>query len=124
MGVTLTAACVPYLLQGSSMAECRDRAERALAHPATAALDARLEAQLRITLRLALVYGTSQVERIGAILARAVELAAGLDDADMLLQALGATFIHRFNNSEHREAQASAEHFAALAQPPADPAIF
>ncbi|MBL6076960.1 winged helix-turn-helix domain-containing protein [Belnapia sp. T18] len=126
MGVALSAAYMPYLFRASSMAECRDRAERALAHLAGAGLDARLEAQLRITLGLALVYTTDQVKRTGAILARAVELASGLatgdGGADTLLQALWATFIYKFNNSEHRDAQAFAERFAELAQRKGDPA--
>ena len=120
-GVSLTAAYVPYLLQLSSMTECRDRAERALAHLPGAGLSADLDAQLHITLGLALVYTTSQVERTGAVLARAVDVASGLDDVDLLLQALWATFIYKLNNSEHREAQFFAERFSDLARLAGDP---
>jgi len=121
IGVSLTAAYLPYLLQLSSMAECRDRAERALSRLAGAGLSTDLEAQLHITLGLALVYTTSQVERTGEVLARAVEIAASAVDVDLLLQALWATFIYKLNNGEHREAQSFAERFSDLAQRAGDP---
>jgi predicted ATPase/DNA-binding winged helix-turn-helix (wHTH) protein len=115
-GAALTAAYLPYLLQHSSMVECRDRAERVLAHLPVMGLSAALEAQLHISLGLALVYTTSQVERTGEVLARAVDIATGLEEAGLLLQALWATFIYKLNNSEHRAARSFAERFSDLAR--------
>lgn len=121
IGVSLTAAYVPFLLQLSSMVECRDRARRALAHLPEAGLSAGLEAQLQITFGLALVYTTDEVERAGVVLEKAVEVASGLEDVDLLLQALWATFIYKLNNSMHREARSFAERFLDLASREGEP---
>ena len=123
IGVALTAAYVPYLLHLSLMDECRERAERAMASIGPdAALDPRLVVQLHVTLGLALIYSTTQVQRTGSILGEAVRIAAGLHDIDMRLQALWAMFIYSFNNSEHHSARAYAERFSVLAQEAGGPA--
>jgi len=122
-GVSLTAAYAPALLHLSMLAECRRRAELALNHiEAGCSLDPAHQAQLLISLGLAMIYTAGQPDRTDALLQRGLDSASNAADVDLILQALWALFIHHFNNGDHREARSHAERFAALANRSGDPA--
>jgi len=123
IGVALTAAYVPFLLHMSMLTECRERAELAVARLVGGTpLAATLEAELHVTLGLAMIYTTAQAEPTLAILRRGLEIAAGIEHPELLLRALWALFIYHFNNSHHRAARGYAERFAEMAARAGEPA--
>jgi predicted ATPase/DNA-binding winged helix-turn-helix (wHTH) protein len=121
IGVSLTAVYVPVWLHLSLMAECRRRVEQALATDPSDRLDPRLIMQLHIALGVALTHTTGRAEQAGANLARALELADGLNDEDSQLRALWAIWDHHSNLREYAAAQPAAERFSRLAQTAENP---
>jgi predicted ATPase/DNA-binding winged helix-turn-helix (wHTH) protein len=123
IGVVLTAAYVPVWLHLSLMAECRERAKRALDSLETeSSLSAALRMQLHIALGTALLQSSGVEERTEEVLAKALEIAEDLDDVDSQLRALWALWGHRYNMGEHRAARPLAEQFSRLASRKGDPA--
>ena len=123
LGVALTAAYVPFLLHLSMMTECRDRAEVAVASlEGGSTLSAVLQAQLHVTLGLAMIYTTAPAQRTRAVLLRGLEVASAIEHVDMQLQALWALSIYNFNFIHHREVRDYVERFAALAKTSGEPA--
>jgi predicted ATPase/DNA-binding winged helix-turn-helix (wHTH) protein len=123
IGVVLTAAYVPVWLHLSLIAECRERAKRALEGLETEAnLSASLRMQLHIALGTALLQSTGVEERTGVVLAKALEIAEDLDDLDSQLRALWALWGYRYNIGEHKAARPLVEQFSRLASRKGDPA--
>ena len=121
IGVALTALCAPVWLYLSLLVECRDQAQRALAHPAhVETLSRELQIQLYTTLGVALVYTGGSVQRTAAILTTAEKVSRELDDRLPRLQVLWATWILRFLNGELVTARQVVEQFSQLAQRPQD----
>src|ERR1700730_14823046 len=117
IGAVLTAAYVPVWLNFALMAECTERTERALdSLELDLNLSARLKMQLHIALGDALLHSAGFVERIGMVLAEALETAERLDDVVSQLRALWAMWSYRFNIGENRAAQPLAERFSHLAR--------
>ena len=114
LGVALTVAIVPLLIQLSLLSECRERTERALgileSNPATAATRMRLSAALGWSL----MYGVGRARETATAWARTLELAEMLDDAEFRRHALWGLCIDQFNTGNVRTALSYAERFASL----------
>jgi len=122
-GVVLTAAYAPVWLHFELMAECRERTERALE-----SLDpdlngnAPLRMQLHIALGVALTFTMGAVERIGMVLAKALEVAESLDDSDAQLRTLWCLCALYWDIGDCRAARSTAERFSRVAHRTGDPA--
>ena len=117
VGVALTAAYVPVWLNLSLVAECRERAERALACPAIeSGLSAPLRMQLYIAFGTALVQLTGAEEQAGAILSKGLEIATSINDVDAELRALWAMWCYLDHKGEHRAARSFAQRFSGVAR--------
>lgn len=124
LGIALTAAYAPVWSRLSLMAECRERAERALdSLKPDMTLDARFVLQLNITLGQALNMDrrSAPSEKTDMVLANALKSAERLDDIDAQLQALWITEVYRFNNGDLRHALIAAERFLEVARRVGDP---
>jgi predicted ATPase/DNA-binding winged helix-turn-helix (wHTH) protein len=123
IGIVLTAAYVPVWLNLSLVAECRERAERALnGLERKLDLSAPLRMQLYLMLGTALLQSTGVEEKTGTVLARALEAAETLDHVDSQLRALWALWSYRYNHGDHRATRSLAERFSRLASRKGDPA--
>jgi len=123
IGVGLTAAYVPVWLNLSLVAECRERAERALACPAiVSTLSAPLRMQLCLVLGTALVQSRGAEEQTGKILSQGLEIAASIDDVDAELRALWAMWCYLDHKGEHGAARALAQRFSQAASRKGDDA--
>jgi predicted ATPase len=117
IGVALTAAFAPVWVHLSLLAECRERAERALAIPTPGFnLSAPLDRRLHIALGIALIVTMGQVERTRAVVAKAREKAESVDDVEAQLRTLWAQWSVDFTTGECRAAQATAQRFAEVAR--------
>jgi len=123
IGIVLTVAYVPVWLHLSLVAECRERAERAL-DSLERGLDfgAPLRMQLQLMLGTALLQSTGVEEKTGIVLAKALEAAETLDHVDSQLRALWALWSYRYNLGDHRATRSLAEQFSRLASRKGDPA--
>ena len=116
IGVSLTAACVPVWLNLSLVAECRERAERALACPEIEqALSAHLRMQLYIAFGRAVVQSMGAEEQIDSVLSKGLEIARSINDVDAELRALWATWCYLDHKGEHGAARSVAQQFAQAA---------
>ncbi|MBV8288631.1 MAG: transcriptional regulator, partial [Hyphomicrobiales bacterium] len=122
VGVTLTAAAVPFWTQLSLLDECRGWVEQALATlGAGAACGAHCEMKLHAALGASLIYTSTIVPEIAAAWTKALEIAESLDDAGYQLRALVGLFAVHLNSGQCRTALALAERFHALAATRPDP---
>ncbi len=120
-GIAIVAGYVPVWLRLSLLAECHERAERALdSLDSETGLDAHTRMQLQIALGAALQHGTHVSERVG--MAKALETAETMDDVNSQLRALWAMWTYRFNGGEHQAARPFAERFLRVARRAGDPA--
>jgi predicted ATPase/DNA-binding winged helix-turn-helix (wHTH) protein len=121
IGVVLTAAYVPVWLYLLLMDECSERVERALdsLEPASI-LDARLRAQLHITLGFAVLNTAGLAEKTKSILTRGLELAEALGDVDLQLRATWAIWSLYFNIGKYHEARSAAERILQVANQTGD----
>src|SRR5579883_298231 len=116
IGVSLTASYVPVWLNLSLVAECRERAERALACSAIeTSLSARLRMQLYIAFGMALVQLRGAEQDIGPILSKGLEIAESINDVDAELRALWAMWTYLDHKGDHRGAQSLARRFSQVA---------
>jgi predicted ATPase/DNA-binding winged helix-turn-helix (wHTH) protein len=121
IGVQLTAACVPVWLHLSLLAECRERAQRALdALEREQGLDGYLRMQLYISLGLALIFTAGLVEGTWTALTKTLAIAESLDDASSQLRALWAIYCYLLYKGENRAAQGYAERFLSVARQTGD----
>ena len=122
LGVALTAATVPLWMHRSLMTECCARVEHAIARRSGVPPDPRRDMRLFLALGSALLH----TPRIGspamiAALARALELAERLDDAEYRLRVLHEQYAFRLVTGAYREALAVAGRFVDAAAGTADP---
>lgn len=123
IGVSLTAACVPMWLNLSLVAECRERAERALACPEIEqTLSARLRMQLYIAFGRAFVQSMGAGEQIRSVLSKGFEIATAINDVDAELRALWAMWCYLDHKGEHAEALGLAQRFTETARQKGDSA--
>jgi predicted ATPase/DNA-binding SARP family transcriptional activator len=122
LGVSLTAATVPLWMRRSLMTECCARVEHAIARLPGVPPDPRRDMRLFLALGSALLH----TPRIGSpamidALARALELAERLDDAEYRLRILHEQYAFRLVTGAYREALAIARRFVDAAPGTADP---
>jgi hypothetical protein len=87
IGVVLTAAYAPVWLHSSLVAECRERAERAVdSLRPDLNLSAPLRLRLHTALGIALLLTMGSIERTRMVVAKALEIAESLDDVDAQLR--------------------------------------
>ncbi|MDA9411125.1 ATP-binding protein [Bradyrhizobium sp. CCBAU 45384] len=114
LGIALTAVAVTLWIRLSLFAECRERAQTALAalgdHD-----DERVRMQLLAALGWSLMYGEGRAREARPILEATLELAEKLDDKDFRLRALWGLSIDQFNNGAFGRARALADRFAEAA---------
>ena len=122
-GIVLTAGYAPVWLNFASMAECRERTERALDSLASRSnLSVHLRMHLQIPLGVALLHSSGLVQRIEPVLAEALETAESLDDAAAQLRTLWAMWSYWFSIGDNHAAQSLAERFSRVAQRAGDAA--
>jgi predicted ATPase/DNA-binding winged helix-turn-helix (wHTH) protein len=122
IGVALTAAAVPLWMHLSLMEECRGRVERALAAiDAGTGRDAHREMRLHAALAQALMYSRGAVPEIGAIEAKALEIAESLDDVEYQLRSIWGLWSFHICTGQHCVALSLAQQFHALAATRSDP---
>jgi predicted ATPase/DNA-binding winged helix-turn-helix (wHTH) protein len=123
-GVVLTAAYAPVWLHCALVAECRERAERALdSLESDLNLSAPLRLRLNMALGIALILTMGSVERTRMVVARALEIAERLDDVDAQLRTLFAQWSIHFTTGECRAALSTAEQFSLVARRTGDQAF-
>jgi predicted ATPase/DNA-binding winged helix-turn-helix (wHTH) protein len=122
IGIQLTTAYAPVLLNLSLIGECHERCERALAGLGAAPTDARMRMQLQIALGIGMI-NTGDVERTRVVLAEALEAAEHLNDLDAQARVvLDLTTLH-LTRGEYGEVQASAERLKQIGHQSGDPAV-
>ncbi|MBV9235430.1 MAG: AAA family ATPase, partial [Xanthobacteraceae bacterium] len=122
LGIALTTAALPLWVQLSLLAECRERAERALAK-VTGATDIAQRQRMKLSAALgwSLMYGVGRAREAGHIWATTLELADRLDDRDHRLRALWGLCIDQFNNGDFLKALEFAHRFAKETRHSTDP---
>ena len=123
IAVTLAAAAIPLWIHLSLMEECCGRVERAIAAIAAGAGgNARREMQLYVALAQSLTYTKgAAVTEAGEAMAKALEIAESLGNAEYQLRALWGLCSYRFNTGQHRLALSLAQKFYAAAATRPDP---
>jgi predicted ATPase/DNA-binding winged helix-turn-helix (wHTH) protein len=124
IGIALTAAYAPVWLDQSLVVECRDRVKRALdCLESDSKASATLATELHVSVGIALVYTMGSNERSRAVLAKALDAAASLDDVGAMLEILFALYSVYHHSGDCREAQLIAQRFQCLALRAGDPAL-
>ena len=124
IGVALTAAAIPLLMQLSLMEECRGRVEQALAAIAAGTgQNARCEMQLHVALAQSLMYTRGSVSQIDAVGTKALEIAESLGDAEYQLRSLWCLWSFHNSGGQHRLALTLAQRFHALAATRSEPNV-
>jgi predicted ATPase/DNA-binding winged helix-turn-helix (wHTH) protein len=123
IAVTLAAAAIPLWIHLSLMEECCGRVERAIAAIAAGAGgNARREMQLYVALAQSLTYTRgAAVTEAGEAMAKALEIAESLGNAEYQLRALWGLCSYRFNTGQHCLALTLAKKFYAAAATRPDP---
>jgi predicted ATPase len=123
IGVALTVASVPLLLQLSLMEECRQQVERALSSLEPGSnRDPSRESQLYSALGASLMYTKGPVPETAAAWTTALEIAQTLDDTEYQSRALWGLFAYSIGSGEYRAALALAKTFCSIAANSVDPA--
>ncbi len=121
IGVALTVAAVPLLLQLSLIDECLGLVERALRAVVSGVVAGERRAmQLHAAHGWSLMYTTGMARETGAAWSAALELARRLDDADYEMRALWGLWAGHMNNGEFQAALALAERFGRVASKSVD----
>jgi predicted ATPase/DNA-binding winged helix-turn-helix (wHTH) protein len=123
IGIALTVASVPLLLQLLLMEECRGYVERALSCVGRGSdRDANRELQLYSALGASLMYTKGPVPETSAAWTTALEIAQTLDDTEYQSRALWGLFAYNIGNGGYRAALAIAQTFCNIAANSADSA--
>ena len=123
IGLVLTVAVVPLLVELSLLGECRERVERALARlNLISSRDPRHEMRLHAALGISLNYTTGAVSDTAAAWSNTLIIARRLGDAEYQLRALRGLWAHYMNAGDYRRSLAFAHDFCSLAATSADPA--
>ncbi len=124
IGVALTAAFAPVWLHLSLIVECRERAEQTLdVLPPDFDLSAALEQRLYMALGVAFTLTLGPVGRTRAVIAKARQLAEGIDDVEVQLRMIWAQWYMETIVGEYRAALITAQEYTALAPPTGDNAM-
>jgi predicted ATPase/DNA-binding winged helix-turn-helix (wHTH) protein len=122
IGVAITAAAVPLWMHLSLLDECHSRAEQGLAACKTGdGGDRRREMKLYTALvtssywRSTATYAQAVVREPGALLAKALEIAESLDDAEYQLRSLWGLFVFHLGMGDLQIALEMAQRFRTLA---------
>jgi predicted ATPase len=123
IGVALTVAATPLLMQLSLMDECRMRVEQALSSLSPSANRCTpQEMHLYATLGASLMYTKGSVTDTGVAWANTLEIAERLGDTKCQLRALRGLWTYRMENGEFRAALTFAQRFYSLAENHTGPA--
>ena len=123
IGLALTVAVVPLLVELSLLVECRERVERALARlNLISSRDLRHEIRLHAASGISLNYTTGVVSETAAAWSNTLIIARRLGDAEYQLRALRGLWAHYMNAGDYRRSLAFAHDFCSLAATSADPA--
>jgi predicted ATPase len=115
IGARLTVAFSPIWQNLSLMGECRDRVERMLAtQPPDADLGQAGEWRMWIAYAHSLAMTLGPIERTRAVVKKAIDAAAGVDDAELQAGLLYAQWSVEFMSSDHGAALASAQRLAEV----------
>jgi len=123
VGARLTAAFAPIWQTLSLMGECRDRVERMLAtriadiHPSQA-----IELRMWVAYSEALTMTSAPVERTRGAIRTAMDLAAGIDDADLQAGLHYGQWSIEFMSGDHGAALIAARQLAAITRRSTDTA--
>jgi hypothetical protein len=118
IGVVLTVAAVPLWFQLSLMSECCARVELALS-ALSAGQDPRGEMQLQAALAWSLMQ-TRGTDHARSAWTTVLGLAESLGDIDYQLRSLWGLWAAKLNNTQLKDALATAERFCALAEKSAE----
>jgi predicted ATPase/DNA-binding winged helix-turn-helix (wHTH) protein len=122
IGVALTAAAVPLLMQLSLVGEARHRVEQALgALAAGAETDARREMKLYAALGASLIYTRGGGTEIASAWTKALEIAESLGDAEYQMRSLWGLWSFYINGVQYRTALTLARRFSLFAATRPDP---
>lgn len=117
--IPLTVAAIPLWFQLSSVDECRDGVQRALA---TIAPGPGRDAHAREVMRLYMALGLSRIFTIGlapqasVAWAKALEIAENLDDIEEQLQALWGLWFCQIGSGEYRAALQTGQRFFTISE--------
>jgi predicted ATPase/DNA-binding winged helix-turn-helix (wHTH) protein len=115
IGARLTVAFAPIWQVLSLMGECRDRVERMLAtRPADADLGQTGEWRMWIAYAHSLAMTLGPIERTRTVVKKAIDVAGGVDDAQLQAGLLYAQWSVEFMSSHHGAALASAQRLAEV----------
>ncbi|HWZ89950.1 MAG TPA: winged helix-turn-helix domain-containing protein, partial [Polyangiaceae bacterium] len=120
-GVRLAAAAVPLLLDLSLLSECHHWSERALAVMADGSRATSREIVLLEALAISAMFTRGNSDEVRAAIARGLELAVALGEADHELRLLAGLNIFLTRIGDFREAVRVAERSAAVAEKLAEP---
>ena len=121
LGARLAAAAAHALLKTSRFAECRICAEAGLAQLPDASRESRLEMELQGCLGLSRMLAGANTPDVEAALGRALELADRFDDPRQMIAILSGLSLYRHRTGDARQALASAERAAEVAEALEDP---
>ena len=115
IGARLTVAFSPIWQNLSLMGECRDRVERMLAtQPPDVDLGQAGEWRMWIAYCHSLAMTLGPIERTRTVVKKAIDTAAGVDDAELQAGLLYAQWSVEFMSSDHGAALASAQRLAVV----------
>ena len=115
IGARLTVAFAPIWQMLSLMGECRDRVERMLAtRPPDVDLGQAAEWRMWIAYAHSLAMTLGPIERTRAVIKKAIDVAAGVDDVELQAGLLYAQWSVEFMSSDHGAALASARQLTAV----------
>src|SRR5262249_21722678 len=121
VGVALTAAAMPLWMHLSLAAECRGRAEQAIANIGRqVAGDPRGDMQLYLALANANLHTDGDRQEMNAALTKALELAEIMNDTPCQLGAIQGLYVHRLTAGDYRGALSLGEKFHTIAAESAD----
>jgi len=121
VGVALTAAAMPLWTHLSLAAECRGRAEQAIANIGRQVPgDPRRDMQLYLALGNAHLHTDGDRQEMNAALTKALELAEIMNDTPCQLGAIQGLYVHRLTAGDYRGALSLGEKFHTVAAEAAD----
>jgi predicted ATPase/DNA-binding winged helix-turn-helix (wHTH) protein len=115
LGTSLTVAFAPIWQILSLMGECRDRVERMLAtRPPDVDLDQAGEWRMWVAYSHALAMTSGSIESTRAVVRKAIDVAAGIDDVELQAGLLYTQWSVEFMCSDHGAALSSAQRLAEV----------
>ncbi|WP_284421904.1 MULTISPECIES: winged helix-turn-helix domain-containing protein [unclassified Bradyrhizobium] len=115
IGISLTAATAPLLLESSLVTECRRWTELAMVNLDESSRGTSREVTLQAALGLSLMFSQGNSEEARASLERGLEVAEDLEDLPSQLQLIGRLHLFHYRTGNFREALKYAERSEAVA---------